>query len=145
MGLINIAVSSCSAAQAKIIFAASKVKTSGKNGAKAKWKVEMGRSADLLPLWGLEGGEQQLHQGRRCFSLLSLEITFPVFPLFLWSDSLYAWPGLHKVSRRTGAISLLQAVDHPLCLSPQLAFIYKKKLLLLVGLTSVVSQLQEET
>lgn len=51
--------------------------------------------------------------------------------------------GLYMVSRRTGAISLLQAVcvlpsDHPLCLSPQSAFIYRKKLLQLVSLNSIV-------
>lgn len=152
MGLINVAVSSCSAAQAKIIFAASKVKTSGKNGAKAGWRAEMGRSADLLPLWSLEDWKQLLHQGDKMLFTPFFGNTFPVCHCFCevavtvpgqsspWSVE---GPGPFHWCRQCGVVwcpwrpsTLLQST---------VSLHIQKKLFLLVSLNSVVSQLQEQT
>lgn len=98
-----------------MIFAALKVKACGKKGAKAGWRVEMGRPADLLPLWSLEGWKQQLHQCEQMLPTLFFGSTLPVCPLLFWSSSHPALQGsgVSKVSRRTRAVSLLQAVCCP--------------------------------
>lgn len=86
-----------------------------KRGAKAGSRVEMGRSADLLPLWSLEGWKQQLHQWEQMLPAPFFGNTLPICPLLFGSSSHPATQGsgVSKVSRRTGAVSLLQAACCP--------------------------------
>lgn len=152
MGLINIAVSSCSAAQAKITFAAffsERFKSKGlwqKQGQNCvmNWDGEICRSATPVEPEGLKAASPPA-RAELLLSLTCLPIAFLKQQPPCLARALMWAMSVERLGRFHFCKPCVALRDHPLHFSMDLASIYEKKLLLLVSLTSVVSQLQEQT
>lgn len=112
MGLINIVVSSCSAANDFCCF---KSKGLWQKGPELGEELRWGDLQICYPCGAWRAGSSNCTSGSRCFPLPSLEI--PYLFTHCFSEVAATLPcqgsGMSKVSRRTGVISLRQAMCCP--------------------------------